>query len=112
MRKTVGVFVILLAGMGVAIAHAGPAGSYRCWQYNVSGGGGSCRLAPPIVLAPDGTYKESRTEGTYEVKDDTIVFSGSRIRGPGKIVDGNKIRFEYDYNGFHHTVTYLCRDCE
>lgn len=86
------------------------AGSYRCWSYNVSGGSGTCRLAPPIVLAGDGTYTMSSERGIYTVQGDVIVLSESKIRGPGTIVDGNKIRFEYDYNGLRHTVTYLRED--
>ena len=38
-------------------------GSFRCWQYNVQGGGGSCRTAQPIILNEDGTYQESSTSG-------------------------------------------------
>ncbi len=30
-------------------------GTYRCWHYNVTGGVGNCRLAPPIVIKADGT---------------------------------------------------------
>jgi hypothetical protein len=111
MRTLIGALVLLLFGAVAHIAGAAPAGTYRCWQYNVSGGGGSCRLAPPIVLRSDGTYQESRTVGTYEVKGNRIFFSRSTIRGPGRIEGGNRIRFEYDYKGFHHDVTYLCRDC-
>ena len=111
MRRGIGGVVLLLIGIGVSYAHAVPSGTYRCWQYNVSGGGGSCRLASPIVLKSDGTYQESRTAGTYEVRGDRVLFSRSTIRGPGRFEGGNRIRFEYDYKGFHHDVTYLCRDC-
>ncbi|MEK7122667.1 MAG: hypothetical protein AAB855_02315 [Patescibacteria group bacterium] len=83
-------------------------GSYRCWQYNVSGGGGSCRLAPPFTFNADGTYQMSSERGTYTISDNTIILSESQIRGPGEILaDGNQIRFEYDYQGQRHTVTYL-----
>lgn len=88
------------------------AGTYRCWQYNVSGGGGNCRLSPPIILSSDGTYTESSTKGTFTVKSDVITFSESKIRGPGKLLEGNKIIFEYDYNSWHHTVTYLLSENE
>lgn len=86
---------------------AGIAGSYRCWHYNVSGGFGNCRLAPPIILNTDGTYSMSSEKGTYKITGSTILLSESKIRGPGTIVEGNKIRFEYSYKGLQHTVTYL-----
>jgi hypothetical protein len=111
MRKRILVSLLLLFGAGAAQAGSVPAGTYRCWQYNVSGGGGTCRFASPIELNADGTYKESRTVGTYEVREGRVYFSKSTIRGPGRLEGGNRIRFEYDYKGFHHDVTYLCRDC-
>ncbi len=83
-------------------------GSYRCWSYNVSGGGGgNCRLFAPIILKKDGTYSISAESGTFKITGDIIIFSESKIRGPGTIIDNNKIKFEYDYNGWHHTITYL-----
>ncbi len=88
------------------------AGTYRCWQFNASGGGGSCRFSVPIKLSADGTYSESSTQGTYTVSGDTITFSESKIRGPGKLLGGNKIFFEYDYNSWHYTVTYLLSENE
>ncbi|MBI4239422.1 hypothetical protein HY620_00340 [Candidatus Uhrbacteria bacterium] len=84
------------------------AGSYRCWSYNVSGGGGgNCRLFAPIILKKDGTYSVSSEKGTFTVKGDVIALSKSKLRGPGKLVGGTQIRFEYDYNGWHHVITYL-----
>lgn len=84
------------------------AGSYRCWSYNVSGGGGGdCRLFAPIVLNKDGTYAISSEKGTYSVKGDVITLSESKLRGPGTLLGGTQIRFEYDYNGWHHVITYL-----
>ena len=83
-------------------------GSYRCWQYNVSGGGGSCRLSPPLVLNKDGSYSVSSEKGTYQIDGNKITLSESKIRGTGKLLEGNmQIRFEYDYNQWHHTITYL-----
>lgn len=82
-------------------------GTYRCWSYNVSGGSGNCRIAPPIILNTDGTYSMSSEKGTYKIQGSTITLSQSKIRGPGTIVEGNKIRFEYNYNGLQHTITYL-----
>lgn len=83
------------------------AGTYRCWSYNVSGGSGNCRIAPPLIVHKNGRYQMSSERGTYTVVGDTMTLSESKIRGPGTIVDGNKIRFEYTYNGWQHTVTYL-----
>jgi hypothetical protein len=103
--------VVLAALLLPAAASAVQFGSYRCWSYNVSGGGGSCRLAAPITIRADGTYQESSTSGTYRVDGNRIYFSKSTIRGPGVISGGNQITFDYDYRGWHHTVTYLCQDC-
>ena len=94
-----------------AVATSQTAGQYRCWSYNVSGGGGSCRLAPPLVLNSDGTYQMSSEKGTYKVQDGRLVLSESKIRGPGKLQGGNRIIFEYDYKGMRHTVTYACQSC-
>lgn len=86
------------------------AGRYDCWMQNVGGSGGHCATGtPPIILNADGTYSMSREKGTYTVKGDTVVLSESKLRGPGHLRDGNKIVFEYDYQGLHHTVTYLRR---
>lgn len=86
-------------------------GTYRCRSYNVSGGGGSCKLAPPIVINFDGSYQESSSRGSYRVSENRVYFSESTIRGPGVVSGHNQITFEYDYRGWHHTVTYLCQDC-
>jgi len=85
------------------------AGSYRCFSYNVSGGGGGdCRLFAPIVLNANGTYSMSSEKGTYVVKGDVVTLSESKLRGPGTLLEGGmQMRFEYDYNGWHHTITYL-----
>lgn len=82
-------------------------GTYRCWSYNVQGAGKSC-TSPPLVLHSDGTYSMSSEQGTYSVNGDFITLSESKIRGSGKILEnGMQIRFEYEYNGWTHTVTYL-----
>ena len=59
------------------------------------------------MLRPDGTYEESSARGTYVVQGDRIVFSESKVRGPGRLDGGNKIVFEYTYNNQPHVVTYL-----
>lgn len=103
------VTLLLLPGAAAALQP----GTYRCWSYNVSGGGGgNCRLAPPILLKHDGRYEESSTRGTYRLSDDRIHFSHATIRGPGLIVGENQITFEYEYRQWRHTVTYLCQDCD
>ena len=98
------------------VPSSGPrlSGSYRCWSYNVSGGGGgNCRLMPPIVLNQNGTYSMSSEQGSYKIEGDTIYLSESKIRGPGQLLEDNtQIRFEYDYNGWHHTITYLKEDSQ
>jgi len=106
--------VFLIAVLTVApVASAAPniAGNYRCLSYNVSGGGGSCRLAPPLVLNPDGTYRMSSEQGTWRVVGDRVHLSQSKIRGPGKLAKDNRIIFEYTYHGWQHTITYGCTDC-
>lgn len=77
----------------------------------MSGGGGTCRLAPPLVLNSDGSYRMSSERGTYAVKGGKLLLSESKIRGPGRLEGGNRIVFEYDYRGMRHTVTYLCQAC-
>lgn len=94
-------------------AQAFSTGTYRCASFNMAGAGGSCRLTPPIEIRPDGGYRESSTTGTYRIDGDRIVFSASAIRGPGSLLAGGRIRFEYTYQGRAHTVTYYCaQNCE
>lgn len=84
------------------------AGSYRCWQFNVDGYGGSCRTLSPIVLHEDGTYSISSTTGTYSIRDDIILLSESEYWGPGMIKEsGLQIYFNYTYNSKQYEVTYL-----
>ncbi|HXE51014.1 MAG TPA: hypothetical protein VN663_21740 [Ramlibacter sp.] len=85
-------------------------GVYRCWSFNISGGAGSCRMSSPITIHADGTYDESSTHGTWRARGNRITLSELKMRGPG-VVAGNKIVFEYDFRGMHHTVTYLCQEC-
>ena len=112
MFRIVTAFLILVLG----IASAAPAssnivGNYRCLSYNVSGGGGSCRLAPPLVLNANGTYRMSSEHGTWRVVGDRVHLSASKIRGPGKLVEDNRIVFKYTYHGWQHIITYGCTDC-
>lgn len=111
-REVLKISAILCALFVPGLAQALQPGTYRCYSYNVSGGGGgNCRIAPPIVINTDGTYRESSTSGTYRIDGNLIRLSQSTIRGPGKLSGGNQITFEYDYKGWRHTVTYLCQDC-
>ncbi len=87
------------------------AGVYRCWSQNVGGAGRRC-TSPPLILHSDGTYEISRERGTYTVMGDQIVLSESRIRGPGKLREGNQIVFEYTYQGLPHAVIYLQQEAQ
>jgi len=100
----------LLLVPGIAAAQVAP-GTYRCSSYNVSGGGGSCRTMPPLVLHPDGTYQFSSTTGNWTVRGDKLLLSESKLWGPGAIVGQDTIRFEYEYRGWQHVVTWICQGC-
>jgi hypothetical protein len=86
-------------------------GTYRCSSYNVSGGGGSCRTAQPLVLSPDGSYRYSSTVGHWTVDQGRLLLSRSTLWGPGEILGSQAIRFAYDYRGWRHTVTWTCGEC-
>lgn len=107
--------VILCSFGGPATTvHAAPGllpGTYRCSAYNVSGGGGSCRNMPPLVLLADGSYQFSSSRGRWTVSDGKLNLSESQMWGPGEILGGDAVRFEYDYRGWRHTVTWTCREC-
>ena len=121
MRKMRQVLLAMLLSVG-ALA-AGPAfdafgetgkpapGTYRCSTYNVSGAGGSCSKMQPLVLHPDGSYRYSSTRGEWSVQDGKLLLSNSQFWGAGKIVARDTIRFEYDYRGLHHVVTWVCQEC-
>ncbi|MDO8489826.1 MAG: hypothetical protein Q7S47_00245 [bacterium] len=84
-------------------------GTYRCSSYNVSGGGGgNCRIAPPIVIKADGSYTMSSEKGTFKVANKKLTLSASKIRGVGAISsDSRTVTFSYTYNRWRHVVTYL-----
>lgn len=86
-------------------------GTYRCRSYNVSGGGGNCATMPPLVLYPDGSYQYSSTRGHWRIHNDSLFLSRSTLWGPGKIIGKNSVRFEYDYRGWHHVLTFVCSNC-
>lgn len=94
-----------------SMASAQQPGTYRCASYNVSGAGGSCRNFQPLVLHPDGTYQHSSTRGQWRVQNGRLVLSESKLWGPGEVIGQDTVRFEYDYRGWRHVVTWTCQDC-
>ena len=86
-------------------------GSYRCASYNVSGGGGSCRNMPRLLLHADQSYQFSSTQGRWLAQDGRLQLSESKLWGPGQILGPDTVRFDYDYRGWHHTVTWICQPC-
>jgi len=106
------ILALILTVFG-AQAHAQTlmAGSYRCASYNVSGGGGSCRNMQPLQLNADQSYQFSSTMGRWRVQGGTLVLSESSLWGPGQILGRDTVRFEYEYRGWHHTVTWVCQAC-
>ena len=104
--------IALLAPQGATAASGAPApGTYRCSSYNVSGGGGSARNMPPLVLNADGSYRFSSTRGRWAVRGGRLLLSSSRIWGPGEILGPGTIRFTYDYRGWRQVVTWTCQAC-
>ena len=86
-------------------------GTYRCSSYNVSGAGGSCRNMQPLMLHSDGSYQHSSTRGRWSVRGNSLTLSKSQLWGAGNIIGSNTIRFEYDYRGLRHVVTWVCQEC-
>ncbi len=111
MTRVLGLCLFFALGAFSASSLALTPGAYRCVSFNAGGAGGRCPSTTPIEIRADGTYTESSTTGRYAVKDGQVVFSESRIRGPGQLIDDSAIRFQYVYNGLAYTVTYQCFDC-
>lgn len=86
-------------------------GTYRCSAYNVSGGGGSCRNMPPLVLLADGSYQFSSSRGRWGISGGRLFLSEAQLWGQGEVLGGSAVRFEYDYRGWRHTVTWVCQEC-
>lgn len=101
----------LLLLFAAAQAQALQPGTYRCASYNVSGGGGSCRNFQPLILNADGSYRFSSTRGRWSMQGRQLILSESTLWGPGQPVGQDSIRFEYDYRGWHHVLTWTCQDC-
>jgi len=94
-------------GQALALDYKTLAGTYRCWSFNVGGRGGVC-TNPPLVLNQNGTYTLSSEKGKITIKDQSIILSQSKFRGPGILTDdGMQIQFKYKYKGLQQTVTYL-----
>ncbi len=100
-------FAVIGWGQVFALDYKSLAGTYRCWSFNVGGGGGAC-TNPPLVLNQDGTYALSTEKGKVTIKDQSILLSQSKFRGAGILTDdGMQIQFKYKYKGLEQTVTYL-----
>ncbi len=113
-RAGIPAIVLGFVAWGVTAVHADPGvvpGTYRCSSYNVSGGGGSCRNMPPLVLNADGSYRYSSTSGRWAVHRGKLDLSESSVWGPGELLGGDAVRFEYDFRGWRHTVTWTCQEC-
>lgn len=80
--------------------------AYRCWSFNVDGAGGRC-TSPSLVFHSNGQYELGSERGMYGIRNGKMILSESKFRGLGQLLEnGYQIRFEYDYNGKHHTVIY------
>lgn len=80
--------------------------AYRCWSFNVDGAGARC-TSPSLIFYSNGQYELGSEKGMYGIRNGQMVLSESKFRGSGRLQeDGHQIRFEYDYNGKRHTVTY------
>ena len=112
-------FVVLGSFFLSTLAYAAPKASYRCWSYNVGGnftvmvpGKGETDTramrcsSPALVLNQDGTYQVGSEKGTYKISGQKLILSESKIRGAGSI-SGNKIVFNYPFQGKQHIMTYL-----
>jgi hypothetical protein len=108
------ILVIGVSGIFTTAVRAEPVpvpGAYRCSSYNVSGGGGSCRNMPRLLLHSDGTYDFSSSRGRWNIDGGKLHLSDAQFWGPGEIIGGDTVRFEYDYRGWRHTVTWICQEC-
>lgn len=110
-QRLLGATTMLCAFALPAVAQVLQPGTYRCASYNVSGGGGSCRTFQPLVLSADGTYRHSSTRGRWRVQGARLLLSESTLWGPGEVIGNDTIRFEYDYRGWRHIVTWICEEC-
>ena len=114
MRRSRSLFGGILAALGFLIlppAHAQDkpphplAATYRCDSVQVEGKKQRC-TSPPLVLNSDGSYQLWNEQGTYMVLDKYVVLSESRKRGPGRLIKGREIIFEYFNKDRKFTVTF------
>lgn len=87
-------------------AEAQVAGTYRCASARVGKRAGRCS-SPPLVLYGDGSYHIWGERGTYTVRGHWVILSESRKRGPGRLLHGREIVFEYTYRGQKHRILFL-----
>jgi hypothetical protein len=107
LRRAFWLWIIVAVTITARAADSSVAGIYRPYSANVGGAGRPLRgLGTPLTLQDDGTYVYGQTHGTYAVEGAKITFSDMTLHPVGA-VDGNKINFEYDYQGLHHTLSYL-----
>ena len=113
-------FAVLGVLLTSTLIQAAPKATYRCWSYNVGqdftvvvGDKGKTTdtaalrcTSPALKLNQDGTYQLGSEKGTYKIENQKLVLSQSKIRGAGSI-SGNKIVFNYPFQGKKHTMTYL-----
>ncbi|MBI5428254.1 MAG: hypothetical protein HZA02_08270 [Nitrospinae bacterium] len=66
---------------------------------------------PPLTLNADGGYQLSSTRGRWSERDGALILSESALWGPGEILGPDAVRFEYDYRGWRHVVTWVCQEC-
>lgn len=87
-------------------AQAQLAGTYRCTSASVGKRVGRCS-SPPLVLYSDGSYHIWGEQGTYTIRGHWVILSESRKRGPGRLIHGREIIFEYTYRGQKHRIKFL-----
>ena len=97
-------FLFLLAGSSLR-AEPRISGTYRCATVDISGRSGRCS-APPLVLHPDGSYQIWGEFGTYTIQGRWLILSRSKKRGPGRLIRGREIVFEYTYRGKKYKVVF------
>ncbi len=99
----------LLLGSSPAYAQGEIAGTYRCASIHAGKQIGRC-ASPPLILHADGSYQIWNEQGTYSVLGKYVVFSEAKKRGPGRLVRGREIVFEYFHRGRKHQVVFRRED--
>ncbi len=99
----------LMLGSATANAQGDIAGTYRCASIHAGKQTGRC-ASPPLILHSDGSYQIWKEQGTYSVLGKYVVFSEAKKRGPGRLVRGREIVFEYYHGGRKHQVVFRRED--